>query len=93
MLARAMGRRGPVYCCTVGFRRRAVASPQLGALDRSDKFAAHWRFRLYLNERVANFRRGGVLSNALVANRMAANPISAFMVIFPYTFSPPIGAQ
>ena len=39
-------------------RRYAVTSPQLGAPDRSDEFAARWLFRLYLNQRfVANLGR------------------------------------
>ena len=46
------GRRGRVYGCTVGFRRRAIASPQLGALDRSDEFTAHWCLRFHLNQRL-----------------------------------------
>src|SRR5450631_4871706 len=38
--------------------RYAITSPQLGALDRSDEFAARWLFRLYLNQRfVANLGR------------------------------------
>src|SRR6266404_5477273 len=48
------------------FGRRAVAGPQLGALDRSDKFAADWRFRLHLNERlVADRRYTGLRSSTL----------------------------
>ena len=40
------GRRAPKL------RRYAVTSPQLGALDRSDEFAAHRFFWLYLNQRL-----------------------------------------
>src|SRR5450631_3588700 len=32
--------------------RDAITSPQLGALDRSDEFAARWLFRLHLNQRL-----------------------------------------
>src|SRR6266446_4114989 len=35
------GCRAPKLC------RYAITSPQLGALHRSDEFAAHWLFRLY----------------------------------------------
>ena len=48
------GCRSPKVCWP-----RAVTSPQLGALDRSDEFVAHRFFRLYLNQRlVADLGRG-----------------------------------
>src|ERR1700682_6184019 len=43
---------GRVYCCIVGLRIRAGASPQLGPLDGSDEFTARWRLRSHLKLRV-----------------------------------------
>src|SRR5450755_4723026 len=68
--------------------RYAITSPQLGALDRSDEFAARWLFRLYLNQRLVADLGRCTLSECRCRKADRGNNQYNSHCHFPFAFSP-----